>query len=110
MFEQAVKEHGLDQALKMLGIVAVGDIRKAIMDVWRPPLKESTIKNRLRRYSEKNKKAQELLAKIKRKEGIPYTNENKGILKPLVDTGLMIASLSYEVLNTDEISEKEGHK
>ena len=110
MFANLVKEHGMEQALKMLGIVAVGDIRKAIMEVWMPPLKESTIRNRLRRYSDKNQKAQDLLAKIKRKEGIPYTNENKGIMKPLVDTGLMIASLSYEVLNTDDLDEKEGHK
>lgn len=61
-------------ALGLLGEMVVGDIKDAISAVTTPPLKESTIDARKRRHS----------------RGIASE-------KPLVDSGTMIGTVSYEV-------------
>lgn len=76
LFTQEVKksvERGepIKQAMERLGLVVQGDIQKAITDVMEPPLKESTIKGRLRRGNTS--------------------------VKPLVDTGMMLATVQHKV-------------
>tara|TARA_R110000851_G_C13077978_1_gene565526 strand:+ start:746 stop:1234 length:489 start_codon:yes stop_codon:yes gene_type:complete len=61
-----------------LGLAAEGDIRKTIAEMSAPALKESTIKNRLRKMA----------------NGKKVGNLNK----PLVETGLMIATLTSVVI------------
>lgn len=68
----------LDHALEQVGMVAAGDIRKAIKAVTSPALKASTI--RARQSRKKSKKS--------------------ASTKPLVDTGLMIQSVASLVVNT----------
>lgn len=64
------------QALEQVGMVAAGDVRKAIRAVTAPPLKDSTIKARQRR--KKGKKAVST--------------------KPLVDTGQMLQAVTSSVV------------
>lgn len=61
----------ISEAMKVLGNVVKGDIQEAIIAVTTPPLAQSTIKARQKRG-------------------------NKSV-KPLVDTGAMLASVSLEV-------------
>lgn len=68
----------LDYALEKVGMVAAGDVRKAIKAVTAPPLAESTVRARQRR--KKGKKA------VSR--------------KPLVDTGLMLQAVNSAVVTT----------
>lgn len=68
----------LAQAMAQLGFVVAGDIEHEIRSITQPPLAESTIKARLRRKGKKKK--------------------TDFITKPLVDTGIMLAS----VQNTDK--------
>lgn len=82
-----VEKHGLDdngvrQAFELAGMAAVGDVKRTIMD-WSPfdprPNAEITIKRKERRARKgKNLKAID-----------PY--------KVLVDSGLMVSSVKYEV-------------
>lgn len=60
-----------------LGLIVSGHIKKSIRDVQEPPLKESTIRNRVSRRA--NKK---LVGNL---------------TKPLIDTGIMINTLTYVV-------------
>ena len=68
----------LDHALEQVGMVAAGDVRKAIKAVTAPPLAESTVRARHRR--KKGKKA------VSR--------------KPLVDTGQMLQAVNSAVVTT----------
>lgn len=66
----------VQNALEQVGMVAAGDVRKAIRAVTSPPLKESTIKARQSR--KKGKKA--------------------ASTKPLVDTGQMLQAVTSAVV------------
>ena len=68
----------LDHALEQVGMVAAGDVRKAIKSVTAPPLAESTVRARQRR--KKGKKA------VSR--------------KPLVDTSQMLQAVNSAVVTT----------
>lgn len=68
----------LDHALEQVGMVAAGDVRKAIKAVTAPPLAESTVRARQRR--KKGKKS------VSR--------------KPLVDTGEMLQAVNSAVVTT----------
>lgn len=65
------------KAYTVIGATIQGDIQKTITTLWDPSLKESTIKNRARKL-----KSGEI---------------TKSLTKPLVDTGLMLATLTYKV-------------
>lgn len=67
----------LTGAMAKLGLVVQGDIYKEISTLTQPPLAESTIKARLRRKGKKN--------------------ITGSITKPLIDTGVMLASLNNKV-------------
>ena len=67
----------LTEAMAKLGLVVQGDIKKEISTITQPPLAEATIKARLRRQGQKKVTA--------------------SITKPLVDTGVMLASVNYNV-------------
>lgn len=69
----APPDHMLDQ----FGLAVSGDIRKAITKVISPPLSPKTIKRKMR--------------KLKGKRG------PGSVTKPLVDTGLMLSSVTHEV-------------
>ncbi|MCP4278023.1 MAG: hypothetical protein GY886_08485 [Gammaproteobacteria bacterium] len=66
-----------EQALETLGLIAAGDIRKTIANLWTPALAQSTIDARKR----------------KRADG----NTTGSLNKPLVDQGIMINSLTHVV-------------
>ena len=68
-----------EQALDALGLKVSGDIKKAIVNVTSPALKQSTIESRKRR----------------RADGKTTGN----LSKPLIDEGIMINSINYEVWN-----------
>lgn len=67
----------LVNAFDVLGLIVAGDIRQAIINVQTPPLAPATIKARKRKY-----------ASVKSFEAT--------IEKPLIDTGLMISSVSHK--------------
>lgn len=69
-----MKATGCDaqQALEQLGSVAANDIQEKIKAITEPPLAPSTIKARLKKRSENPE-------------------------KPLIDTGLMVQSVKYQV-------------
>lgn len=68
-----------DIVLKDIGLKAAGDIREAITQVFTPALKPETIKARLNRKSDK---------------------KTVGLLtKPLIDTGIMLSTLTNTVEN-----------
>jgi len=68
-----------DNAAEVLGQVAAGDVREKIATIQDPPLQESTIKARVRSMAD---------------------NATVGALnKPLVQTGLLLGSISHEVTN-----------
>ena len=67
----------IDHALEQVGMVAAGDVRKAIKAVTSPPLAESTI--RARQSRKKTKKS--------------------ASAKPLVDTGQMLQAVTSAVVN-----------
>jgi hypothetical protein len=67
------------QVMDAVGQLAAGDIRKTISEITSPPLEESTVKARQRRYAKAGK-------------------ELKGsIAKPLVDTAVMVNSVTNVV-------------
>lgn len=66
----------VEQMLMMFGAVAAGDVAGGIRKVMTPPLKQSTLDNRQAR---------------KKTPGVSH--------KPLVDTGLMIQSVSNDVVD-----------
>ena len=68
-----------DKVMEAIGLKAAGDIRKMISSIWSPPLSPHTIAARLRKRSDK---------------------KTLGLLdKPLIDTGLMFATLTNTVEN-----------
>lgn len=67
----------LTQAMAKLGLVVQGDIDREISTLTQPELSEKTIKARLRRKGKKKATA--------------------SIQKPLIDTGIMLASLNHKV-------------
>lgn len=71
----------IDEELAIVGESAAGDVRRTISRIWTPPLSKMTIQNRLERLKKKS--------------------VTKSLTKPLVDTGLLISSISYEVVNRD---------
>lgn len=70
----------VDQILEVLGAVIKGDIQLSITQLVDPPLSPTTIALR------KN-------AKLRAAQGKPVNDSNK----PLVDTGTMLQSVSYEI-------------
>lgn len=72
----------LTKTMNGLGLVVSGAIKKTISEIWDPPLSEKTIKARKDKYS----------------AGGMF---GSSIEKPLVDTGLMISSVSHRVINDD---------
>ena len=66
-----------DQVANLLGLKASGDIRQTISTITEPELKESTIAAKRRKLAD--------------------TATTGSLDKPLVETGLMINSLTYEV-------------
>lgn len=67
----------VDNVMEALGLKAAGDIRKAITQVFSPPLKPATIAARLRKRANKT--------------------VTGNLTKPLVDTGLMLNTLTNTV-------------
>ncbi|AWB00245.1 hypothetical protein CU052_13485 [Vibrio harveyi] len=67
----------VEDALEMLGLKISGDIKKAIKNISSPALKQKTIANRLR----------------KKADGKTVGNLDK----PLIETAIMINSVTYEV-------------
>ena len=73
------KDISVVQGYRLMGDVVSGDIRKTISQVWSPPLSKRTIQARKDKLADGGKSA------------------TAGIEKPLVDTGLMISSLTSEI-------------
>jgi len=67
----------IENSLERIGLIAAGDIRKKIAEIYEPPLSPVTIYNRLHRKN--NKKTIGALD------------------KPLVDTGVMLGALTSKV-------------
>lgn len=78
----------ISDIMEALGLKAASDIRKTISSIWSPALAEKTILARLSRSSK--------LSKIKGR----LTEKSIGnITKPLIDTGVMFATLTNMVEN-----------
>ena len=73
-----------------IGKHAVGQIKKKIENIWSPPLKESTIRARMERYSSSSDLSP--LTKKKRKSQLEKFVSTK-FYKPLIDTRQMISTL-----------------
>lgn len=65
------------QGMELIAVQAENDVLKKIKSIYEPPLSPYTIAKRLQRYKNKAKVG--------------------NLTKPLVDTGLMIATLTHEV-------------
>lgn len=65
------------QVMEQLGLKASGDVAKAISSLTTPALKETTIASRRRKMADKGKTG--------------------SLTKPLVDTALMVSSVTYQV-------------
>lgn len=68
--------HYITNSLDVLGLVVTGDIRQAINQVYSPPLSPMTIAYRMSKY-----------------KGNKFTSS---ITKPLIDTALMISSVTHK--------------
>ena len=79
LFAHFIKKQPISGVFEKLGLVVSGQIKAMIASIWEPPLKIATVKARIRRYRTKDRPSQE------------------SIYKPLVDTGMMLASVSYEI-------------
>lgn len=75
-FRKLIKNGDVKNALDVLGLLVAGDIRQAIVNVQTPPLAPATIKARKKHY-----------------RGQTFESS---IEKPLIDTGLMISSVSHK--------------
>lgn len=71
----------MEQATNRLALWAKGVIQEEIKNLTSPPLAEATIKNRERRYKSKSKQKK----------------KSTTIAKPLVDTGIMLATVQSKV-------------
>lgn len=78
LFAQFIKKQPISDVFEKLGLVVSGQIKAKIASIWEPPLSPVTVQMRMQRYRSKNPPQQ-------------------GIYKPLVDTGVMLASVSYEI-------------
>lgn len=65
------------KVMEAVGMLAAGDVRKAIAELSAPPLAESTVAARRRRYADKKTKG--------------------NLSKPLVDTAVMVNALTHVV-------------
>ena len=79
IFAQFIKKQTISGVFEKLGLAVSGQIKAKIASIWEPPLKIATVKARIRRYRTKDRPSQE------------------SIYEPLVDTGMMLASVSYEI-------------
>ncbi|MGV7078487.1 hypothetical protein ACWA5Z_06735 [Testudinibacter sp. P80/BLE/0925] len=70
----------ISDALELMGMRAAADVVETIGNIKEPPLQESTVKARKRRYKSKSTQDPE---------------------KPLVDTKLLISSISHDVVNKE---------
>ena len=78
--KKALKGRGnISQTLELVGLKFVGDTKEAISKVQSPPLKESTIYNRLHRKADKKTIG--------------------SLTKPLVDSGIMLNTMTNKVEN-----------
>ncbi len=76
------KKSTTQAVLDNIGNVVIGDIQHSIAQVYSPPLKRSTIEARLERKNAK---------------GRLNKTQARAITKPLIDTGHMQATISYEI-------------
>lgn len=76
----------IDGVLNLVGRKAVVDIQKSIKEVFSPALKEQTILARIDRS-----------AHLSRAKNPLSYKKIGGITKPLIDTGVMIGDISYEL-------------
>ena len=106
IFRVSLQKGSLEEALMKAAIQAVGDIRQAIMNVWRPPLAKATVLARLNKYSKNNPAVQHAIKQVKGLEPMNKNFKTSGIMKPLIDTGLMISSLSYEIIDPREVADE----
>lgn len=80
--------------MSSVGAVAADDVRKTISQVTSPSLKDATVMARLRRYATYQKAGKKGRASQRAKvRSVPTA----GIYKPLVDSGIMLNSCTYEV-------------
>ncbi len=86
----------IEDVLDLIGSRAVSDIRKTIREVWSPALKPSTIYARMHKYAH-DSDLSESTRKKRQKELKRFTAS--GLYKPLIDTGLMFATIAYKVEN-----------
>lgn len=86
----------VEDVLDLIGARAASDIRKTIRQVWSPALKPSTIYARMHRYAYDTDLAGS--TRKKRQKGLKSFTPS-GLYKPLIDTGLMFATLAYKVEN-----------
>jgi len=87
-------ESTVSDILELLGQKAQGDISKAITEVFSPPLKPSTIRARINRYANDIELAKST-RKRRRKQLQKFVPA--ALYKPLIDTGLMLASITHTV-------------
>lgn len=88
------------EIMEALAMTAAGDFRKKITEIWAPPLKPETVMRRIRRLSAyrdlktRSGKIRHMKRRLRRRRDftIPLS-----INKPLVDTGMMLDSLTYDV-------------
>lgn len=73
-----IKKQDIATVFEKLGLVVAGQIKAKIASIWEPPLSQVTVNARLAKYDNQ-------------------TPPDKSIYKPLVDTGTMLAAVSYEV-------------
>ena len=104
----------LEKTMNGLGLVVSGAIKKTISEIWDPPLAEKTINARKARKDKHsaslNDDLSNFLTTIKARKDKYKARKDKysdggmsgsSIEKPLVDTGLMISSVSHRVINDD---------
>jgi len=84
----------LTDLLENLGLTAAGQIKKTIQNIWTPSLKQRTILQRIDRYTNDLdlSHATRKRRKSKIRNFIP-----PALYKPLIDTGLMISTLTNSV-------------
>lgn len=91
-----------EQSLEKVGLVVAGDIKKTISKIKSPPLSQTTLL--LRKWRKEHKSDDGSLFRVtgkvvgKAAAQAAIGADTSGVsTKPLVDTGLLLASLTYEV-------------
>lgn len=88
----------IDGSLEKLGVVAVGEVKREFTAATFEPLKPSTIARRMAKISPKRIAAHK--AKLE-------AGENPGLLfRPLVDTGSLRQSITYQLEGTESANAK----